>query len=90
MRLGKRGVVYAAGAGSYKEENWGSQVQFVVDSQLCTGLEHGSRGTAIVNVRYQETFSEDTTGWKRLSVYSSNLYNVEISDSVKSYLQLHL
>jgi hypothetical protein len=28
------------------------------------GLEHGSRGIAIVRSRYQETYSEDTAGWE--------------------------
>jgi hypothetical protein len=28
------------------------------------GLEHGSRGMAIVRSRYQATSSEDTEGWK--------------------------
>jgi hypothetical protein len=44
-----------------------------VESQFCTGLEHGSRGIAIVRSSYQETFSEDTAGWKRLSVCCNDL-----------------
>jgi hypothetical protein len=39
------------------------------------GLERGSRGLGIVRSRYQTT-SEDTAGWKRLSVI---LYSVEIA-----------
>jgi hypothetical protein len=35
------------------------------------GLEPGSRGIAIVRSRYQATTSEDTAGWKRLSVWKS-------------------
>jgi hypothetical protein len=31
-----------------------------VGSQFCTGLEHESRGIAIVRSRYQETSSKDT------------------------------
>jgi hypothetical protein len=43
-------------------------------------LEPGSRGIVTVRSRYQATTSEDTAGWKRLGVCSSNLKNVEISD----------
>jgi hypothetical protein len=43
---------------SYKEENWGNQVQLVAASQLCKGLEHGSKGIAIVRRRDQETSSQ--------------------------------
>jgi hypothetical protein len=32
----------------------------IVGSQFRTGLEHGSRGIAIVTIRYQETSSENT------------------------------
>jgi hypothetical protein len=46
----------------YKVENGGSQFQLIVSSQFCTGLEHGSRGIAIINIRYQETSSENTAG----------------------------
>jgi hypothetical protein len=36
-------------------------------------LEHGSRRIAIVRSHYQETSSEDTAGWKTLSVCCSSL-----------------
>jgi hypothetical protein len=39
---------------------YGATVQFIVCSQFCTGLEHGSRGIATVNIHYQETSSENT------------------------------
>jgi hypothetical protein len=35
--------------------------QLTVGSQFFTGLEHRSRGIAIVNIPYQETASENTT-----------------------------
>jgi hypothetical protein len=44
------------------------------------GLKHGSREIAIVRSRYQATTSEDTAGWKRLSVCDSDLYIVEVID----------
>jgi hypothetical protein len=34
--------------------------QLKVDSQLCTGLEHGSGGIDIVHIHYEETPSENT------------------------------
>jgi hypothetical protein len=37
------------------------------------GLDHGSRGIAIVRSRYQASNSEDPTDWKRLSVCDSDL-----------------
>jgi hypothetical protein len=37
------------------------------------GLERGSREIDIVRSRYQATTNEDTAGWKRLSVFSSEL-----------------
>jgi hypothetical protein len=40
--------------------------QLIVGSQLCTGLERGSRGITIVRNRYQKTFNEDTEGWKNI------------------------
>jgi hypothetical protein len=49
-------------------------------SAIQGGLQPGGRGIAIVKSRYQATTSEDTVGWKRLSVCSSDLYSVEISD----------
>jgi hypothetical protein len=36
------------------------------------GLEYGSRRIEIVRNRYQERYSEDTAGWKRLSVCCSD------------------
>jgi hypothetical protein len=44
------------------------------------GLQPRIRGTAIVKSRYQATISEDTEGWKRHSVCSSELQSVEISN----------
>jgi hypothetical protein len=35
-------------------------MELIAGNQFCTGLEHGSRLTAIVNIRYQETPSENT------------------------------
>jgi hypothetical protein len=32
------------------------------------GLEHGRRGITTVRSRYQETSTENTTGWKTLNV----------------------
>jgi hypothetical protein len=40
------------------------------------GLEPRSRGLAIVRSHYQETSSEDTAGWKRLSMCASYLLSV--------------
>jgi hypothetical protein len=48
------------------------------------GLEHGSREKAIVRNRYQATASEDTAGWKRLSVCSSGLYSIVTSRRCKN------
>jgi hypothetical protein len=45
-----------------------------------SGLEHGSRGIAIVRSRYQANTIEDTAGWKRLGVCESDLWSVEIRD----------
>jgi hypothetical protein len=69
------GVVCASRA---KEDNWSNQFNSVRASvkkrrswkgaAVQRGLEPGSRGIAIVRSRYQETSSEDTEGWKRLSV----------------------
>jgi hypothetical protein len=44
------------------------------------GLEDGSRRIAIVRSLYQDTSSEDTASWKRLSLCCSDLQSVEISD----------
>jgi hypothetical protein len=62
---------------SYKEENWGDQAISVRKSAkkrinlkgaaVQTGLEHGSRGIAIVKNRCQETTSEDSTGCKNVA-----------------------
>jgi hypothetical protein len=38
----------------------GQPSQLTAGTQYCTGLEHGSRGIAIVNIRYQETSSENS------------------------------
>jgi hypothetical protein len=35
-------------------------IKSIVCSHFCAGLEHGSRGMAIVNICYQETSSENT------------------------------
>jgi hypothetical protein len=40
----------------------------LAESQFYTGLEHRSRGIAIVRSRCQETSSKDTAGWIKLSV----------------------
>jgi hypothetical protein len=71
---------------SYKEENWGNEVSSVREavkkkgqleeswgSAVQRGLEHGRRGIAIVRSRYQETSSEDTASWKKLSICCSDL-----------------
>jgi hypothetical protein len=67
----------------YKEDSWGNEVSSVLGSvrkrdslkgaAIQRGLEHGSRGIAIVRSRYQATASEDTAGWKRLSRCSSDV-----------------
>jgi hypothetical protein len=38
----------------------------------------------IINIRYQETAVEDTAGWRRFSVCSSDWYSVKIRDSAVS------
>jgi hypothetical protein len=48
--------------GDYKAKNWSKK------RQLEIGKEPGSRGIAIVISCYEATTSEDTTGWKILSV----------------------
>jgi hypothetical protein len=63
---------------SCKEDNWGNQVSSVRESvkkkvswkgaTVQRGLEPRSRGLAIVRSRYQATTSEDTAGWKTVSV----------------------
>jgi hypothetical protein len=69
---------------SYKEENLGNRIQLIVGNQFCKGFEHGSRGTPIFKIRYQETSREKpaeeyplleavttkltVAGWRRLSV----------------------
>jgi hypothetical protein len=44
-----------------------------MDQEQAVGMEppfteHGNRGIAIVRSRYQATTSEDTGGWKRISL----------------------
>jgi hypothetical protein len=43
------------------------------EAAIQRGLEPGSRGRAIVRSSYQATTSEETAGWKKLSVCSSDL-----------------
>jgi hypothetical protein len=64
--------------GSYKRDGVGTGSS--KGAAIQTGLQPGSRGTAIVRSHYQATTNEDTAGWKRLSVYCSELKSVEISD----------
>jgi hypothetical protein len=60
LQRGERSVVYEV----RDEESWRSELwkplQLTAGSQFCTGLEHGNRRIAIVNIRYQETSSENT------------------------------
>jgi hypothetical protein len=61
---------------SYKEDNWATDsVLYRIlprkefgwkGADLQRGLEHVSRGIAIIRSRYQETSSEDTESWKNL------------------------
>jgi hypothetical protein len=71
----------------YKEDNWGNRDSSVWEAVkkreswkgyrkgavIQRGLEHGSRGIAVVRNRYQGTSSEDTAGWKRFSMCCSDL-----------------
>jgi hypothetical protein len=53
-------------------------------------LENEAEGIAIFISRYQETSSEDSEGWKRLSVCDSDVYSVELSGGpiIKCYSEL--
>jgi hypothetical protein len=42
---------------SYKKRELGQRVKLIVGNQFGKGLEHGSRGIAIVRSHYQETSS---------------------------------
>jgi hypothetical protein len=42
-----------------KNRELGQPVRLRVGCQFCTELKHGSRGLAIVNIRYQETSCEN-------------------------------
>jgi hypothetical protein len=61
----------------YLEDNLGRTRQLVAGSQFGTGLEHGSRGIAIVESSYQATISES-----RLRRELEVICSVGISDSV--------
>jgi hypothetical protein len=54
----------------YNEDNWSK------GTTLQRGLEPRSRGVAVIRRHYQETSSEDTAGWKRLSMCASYLLSV--------------
>jgi hypothetical protein len=53
---------------TYNEDNWRKNSDNEKGAIIQRGPELGSRGIAVVRSHYQATTSEDTAGWKRVSM----------------------